>query len=371
MAEQFSGPNLVRMGPEAAARVQRMLRVAPPHRIFVPCREHIGDIVNTTAAIACLRENFPDAKIVVEVGERAASVLENFPGIDELWLRPTHQGAFGKALQIRRLRKAGFDLAVIFDDSNGHVLHTKLGGIPFRLGIWRGVKYEEMYCGYVPYRREIHELRDHCRELLEMMGCDTRNYRPHLAIQQQDHEAASQALAELSLPNGKPIVGIHPGASVPQRRWPIQHFARLADALREKAHILLLGADADRGAIEEVRQKCIEPPLSLARSLTVLQFAALTSLLDLVVCGDTGPMHIAAVMGTRVVALYGPAYPEHTGPYGEGHAVLQEHCACEERSPRSCSGRCLQELKPERVSAEVERILNERKATRESEAVLG
>jgi ADP-heptose:LPS heptosyltransferase len=325
----------------------------------VPCREHIGDIVNTTGAIACLREHFPSAHLVVEIGERAVAVLENFPGIDEIWVRPTRQGFFGKISHVRRLRRAAFDLAVIFDDSNSHVLHAKLGGIPLRVGIWRGVKYEDHYCAYVPYVRERHELRDHCQLLLEMLGCDTRSYRPRLYISEDDTRAARAALGELSLPNGKPIVGPHPGASLPIRRWPVAHFAQLIDGLAASNHVLLLGGESDGVTIEQIRGIAAVPPAVLNKTLTILQFAALAGLLDALICGDTGPMHLAAVMGTRVVALYGPSYPEHTGPFGEGHQILQESCHCPERNVKSCSGQCLKDLRPERVLAATRSILGQ------------
>lgn len=349
MADRPSGPTLARTGPEAARRVQRVLEAAPPHRILAICREHIGDIVNTTGAIACLRANFPKATLVVEVGERAVSVFENFPGIDEIWPRPTHQGAFGKWRQIRRLRRYGFDLAVIFDDSNPHVLHAKLGGIPFRVGIWRGVKYESLYCAYVPYRRERRDVLDHCRMLLELMGCDTVDSDPRLYVQELDREVAAECLKELSLPKDRPLIGVHPGSTDATRRWPVQHFARLIESLEPRGDVLLLGAASEVEAIDSIRSRCRKPPPRLERSLTLLQFAALTATLDLFISGDTGPMHIAAVMGTPVVALYGPTYPHHTGPWGEGHTLLQEPCPCPQRHPSTCSGACLEHLHPDRV----------------------
>lgn len=349
MPDRRTGMTLARTGEEAAGRVQRLLKVAPPHRIFVPCREHVGDIVNTTAGLACLRAHFPKAHLVVEVGERAVPVLENFPGLDEVRTRPTHQGLLGKLRHIRWLRSQSFDLAVIFDDSNSHVLFAKLGGIPMRLGIWRGVKYEHLYCGYVPYRRDMHEVRDHCRCLLEMIGADTSDFRPALYPSAGDIDTAQSVLRELELPTDRPLVGLHPGGSEPRRRWPIQHFAALVDALRDRADLLVLGGAADRGAIEDLLKRCNPPPQTLRRPLSVLEFAALCASLDLMICGDTGPMHVAATMGTRVLALYGPAYPEHTGPFGDRHTILQEPCSCPERSLKNCPGECLRRLTPSRV----------------------
>lgn len=357
-------PSLARTGDEAAERVRRMLRVAPPRKIFVPCREHVGDIVNTTAGLACLRAHFPSAYLVVEVGERAASVLENFPGLDEIRVRPTHQGLLGKIAHVRWLKRQNFDLAVIFDDSNSHVLFAKLGGIPIRVGIWRGVKYEHLYCAYVPYRREMHEIRDHCRCLLEMLGCDISDFRPRLYPTSRDREVAESALRDVGLMPGKRLIGVHPGGSEARRRWPVDSFASLIDGLRSKADVLLLGGEADRAAIEEVSRRCSEPPRTLDRPLTLLQFAVMCSALDLLICGDTGPMHIAATMGTRVLALYGPAYPEHTGPFGPGHLILQESCECPERSTKVCPGECLHRLRPERVLEAATSALN-----REAEVV--
>mgnify|MGYP000914705302 FL=1 len=311
-------------------------------------REHIGDVVNTTPGIAVVRKSFPHARVVVEIGERAAAVLENFPGIDEVWPRPTHQGALGKLRRVREIKRAHFDLALLFDDTNDLVLHAKLGGVPIRLGIWRGVKYEELFCAYVPFVRKKHELRDHIRELLEMMGCDVSGYRPRLFPSEADRAAADAALRDLG---EGPWIGVHPGASEPKRRWPIEKWCALVDALHDRGlRVLLLEGPGDGALADAIQAGAGTMPSRIRSQLTVLSFASLTSGLDTLVCGDTGPMHLAATMGTRVVALYGPAYPEHTGPWGEGHRLLQEPCPCPERHPRHCTGACMEAHCPRKVA---------------------
>lgn len=314
-------------------------------------REHIGDVVNTTPGIAVVRRSFPHARVVVEIGARAAPVLENFPGI-EIWPRPTHQGAIGKVRRVCEIKREHFDLALLFDDTNDLVLHAKLGGVPVRLGIWRGVKYKELFCAYIPLVRSKHELRDHVRELLELMGCDVGDYRPRLYPSDEDRAAAQEVLEELGQ---GPWVGLHPGASEPKRRWPAEKWSALIDSLHERGlRVLLLEGPGDAALAESIEEGATTRPRRLRTRLSVLAFACLTGGLDTLVCGDTGPMHLAATMGTRVVALYGPAYPEHTGPWGAGHRLLQEPCPCPERHPRHCTGACMQAHCPKRVADAVE-----------------
>ncbi len=314
----------------------------PPQRILAVCREHVGDIVNTTGALLDLRRCFPDSFIAAEIGERAVGVLQNFPGLDRIVLRPTRQGLMGKIGHLLGMRRERYDLAVIFDDTNDHVLHAWLAGISLRAGIWRGVKYRQFFSAYVPYVIDKHELRDHCRLLLEALGCPPPYSPPRLFVSKQDRLEAEKLLS-----SNEQMVGVHPGASEPKRRWPASYFARLLDLLGPRG--VLLGGASDKSVVQEIVGLCQRPPATIGKDMSILQFAAVCESLQVLVCGDTGPMHIAATMGTPVVALYGPAYPSHTGPIGEGHRILQAACSCPKRVPDVCQGTCMADISVEQV----------------------
>lgn len=305
-------------------------------------------MVNLTGPLRALRERFPDAHITVEVGERTTDLMKGFPYVNEVWPRPTKQGAWGKLKHILRLRKASFDLAVLLDDSNDLVLQAKLGGIPRRVGIWRGRKYESLFDAYVPYQREIHEVRDHGSLVIQLLGGGPDPCLPCLFPTPADKEAARQELAMLAGPG--PLIGIHPGASDPGRRWETEKLGKAASLLADKgARVVLVGGSADLPLMEELKKTSGARVQLLQPRLSLLSFACFLGGLDRMICMDSGPMHLCAAMGGKVAALYGPAYPSHTGPAGEGHIIIQKPCSCSERSLKICTRECFNAITPEEV----------------------
>lgn len=331
-----------------AEALRQSLRADPPKRLLVLCREHIGDLVNTTAGIWALRQNFPSAHLVVEVGERATSVLENFPGIDEIWPRPTHQGLIRKLQRLKQMRAAKFDLCVILDDSNSMVQWARWAKIPRVAGVWRGVKHEGLFDAYVPLVEEMHEVRDHNRALLELMGLEVSDFRPRLFPSVLDFDVGGGALREAGI-DGL-FLAIHPGASESARRWPVERFGEVARHLIEDGRtVLVLSGPGEEALAEDVLSACGGRAKTLKRKLTVMQLAALLSKASLLISNDTGPMHIAGAMGTRVVALFGVTNPSHTGPYGEGHSLIRGACPCDPRNLQTCSGECIRSISVEQV----------------------
>lgn len=300
-----------------------------PGRLFVFLREHIGDVVNSTAALYCLRQRFPNAHLCVDVGERALEVLQNFPRIDDIWIRPTHQGLWGKLRVIRRLREGHFDLAVILDDSADMVLHAWLGGIPVRVGVRRRKKFQRLYTAFVPHDLSRHETLEHFRDLVGLLGCDTSDYRPRLYPSSEDTCTAEQELHRAGWDGSTPLVGINPGASLEHRQWFPDRFAQVCDALAEQGIVcVLLGGPGDKRLADKILTNCRSRPLVLTGRLTILQLAALMPYLRLLITADSGPMHIAAAMDTRVVALYGVSDPAYTGPFGKGHIIIRHNEPC-------------------------------------------
>lgn len=328
------------------------LQKLSPARLFVFLREHIGDVVNSTAALHCLRRRFAGAYLCVEVGERAAAVLRNFPGIDELWIRPTHQGLLGKLRFIHRLRKGRFDLAVILDDSADMVLHAWLAGIPVRVGVRRKRKFERLYTAFVPHDLGRHETLEHFRDLVQMLGSDVSDYRPRLYPSAEDQQAAERELYQAGWDRSIPLVGLNPGASREHRQWFPERFAQVCDALSEQGmQCVVLGGPGDKGLAEQILAHCRSHPLVLTGKITVLQLAALMPRLRLLITADSGPMHIAAAMGTRVVALYGPSNPSYTAPFGNGHILIHHPEPCISCTAERCvhDRECMKRIRVEEV----------------------
>jgi lipopolysaccharide heptosyltransferase II len=153
------------------------------------------------------------------------------------------------------------------------------------------------------------------------------------------------------------ICVLHPAARWETKRWPAERFARLADQLSQKdgLRVILVGGADEVRLIHEVRRQMKQDALNLVGATSLRQLAALLRRVSLLVTNDSGPMHLAAALGTPVVALFGPTDPRRVGPYGEGHCVLRKAVDCSRCSRGHCAraGACMKAIEVEEVAAAV------------------
>jgi lipopolysaccharide heptosyltransferase II len=333
-----------------------------PRSIIVLTREHIGDLVCTTPALRSLRRLYPQAHIAVEVGERAAGVLENNPNVDEIIIRRDHQGAMGKAKFIAMLRRRKFDLAVVLDNCADMSLFTWLGGVPRRAGMIRKRKFSRLLTDSVPFDRDIHEMVDNFRNVVACLGGDVSDSRTEMFPSEADRQAVDALFAAEDVRPDQVLIGLNPGASAPANRWLPERFAELNDILAQQPNtrLLLLGSSGDMPMANEImaRTKC--PPVLLTGRLTLLQLAEVLRRCRLVVTGDTGPMHLTVAMGTRVVAVFGPAVPSESGPhYAPGNVVIRKVTGCPNCTKYICRDdrRCMKLVSAAEVAEQCRQML--------------
>ena len=172
-------------------------------------------------------------------------------------------------------------------------------------------------------------------------------------------ERVDQLLKEVGL-NGKRIVAVHPMALWPTKLWKSQSFSELADRLEKELGlgVIFTGGEQDRASVEEITARVSSSPVNFCGRLDLLELAALFNRCALVISTDTGPMHLAAAMGTPVVALFGPTSPARTGPYGPGHVVVRTGVPCSPCFKRRCADpKCMYEITPDLVLQAVEQVL--------------
>ncbi len=302
-----------------------------PHSIIVLTREHIGDLVCTTPALRSLRKLYPTAHIAVEVGERAACVLEHNPHVDEIIVRPDRQGLRGKWKFIRLLRKRRFDLAVILDDCADMSLYVWLGGVPRRAGLVRKKRFSSLLTDGVPYRPDQHEMVDNFRNVVAGLGAKAETSHTEVFPSSEDALQVEKWLGVSDHRSEEVWIGLNPGASAPSNRWTEARFAELGDRLMSHpgVRVLLLGGPGDKEIATRICDGMQARPQVLTGKLTVLQLAEALRRCDALVTGDTGPMHLAIAVGTPVVALFGPATPSESGPmYAPGNLVIRKVTGC-------------------------------------------
>lgn len=299
-----------------------------PKRIVVLTRAGLGDAVYVIPALRVLRQRFLEAHITVITGKRGYPLLQRCPYLDALYLRHLGNGLLGKLREIMRLRKGRYDLAVILDNSDEKTLHTFLAGIPRRVG---GVKkyFSRLLTDPVPVDPEAHRINDLNRAVVAQLGCDISDWRLELFPDPKASVSLPAKLEQAGWHGERPLVGINPGASAPNKRWFSERFAQVADALLEAdIQVVLLGAKSDLPQVQAVLQAMARMPLNLAGQLSLDELIVCLGMLDALISGDTGPSHLAAAVGTPVIALFGPSAARHYAPIGEQHVIIDRSPLC-------------------------------------------
>jgi ADP-heptose:LPS heptosyltransferase len=158
------------------------------------------------------------------------------------------------------------------------------------------------------------------------------------------------------------VIGLNASGGWYTKRWPLKNFAQLGDRLHHElnAVVLLLWGP---GELEEMKTmaQMMKAPSLLAPSTNLKQLAALLSRLTLLVSNDSGPLHLAAAMRTRVVGIYGPTRPDLQGPWGDGHETVVKAglpcLGCNSVTCKIVTHDCMKQLEIEAVWQAVQRVL--------------
>ncbi|WP_298432749.1 glycosyltransferase family 9 protein [Geobacter sp.] len=313
----------------------------------------IGDLLQLSPVIRALRARIPQARISLLVGSAASvDLFRHNPLVDEVLIfdkRGAHSSWRAFARLWGELRQRRFDLVVNFQRSNMKAWLLAAAAFPCRVLVYHRAK-----------GRVVHAVENHL-EAVAPLGIDPRtaDRRLELPLGPDDVRWAKEMIAREKLGN-RQLVALNLGASHPVNRWPVEHFAALAGRLSQEldAVVLLVGGGADRELADAVLSRISSPVVDLVGHTSLLQLGAMLRRCSVVVSGDTGPMHLATAVGTPVVALFGAADPDRTGPVGEGHLVLQaRQVPCVPCRSRSCTRtphlQCMEEISVEQVFAAV------------------
>jgi lipopolysaccharide heptosyltransferase II len=180
-------------------------------------------------------------------------------------------------------------------------------------------------------------------------------------IPNSDHDEIDRLLSRSGVTPGTSWVAMNVSARWPTKRWPAASFAEIADRLQQERFgaVVMIGGPEERPDVAAVSAMMKTPVVDLAGATTVGLLPALLSKASLLVTNDSGPMHVAAAVGTPVVALFGPTSAVRTGPYGAGHDVLTGKVPCSPCFSRTCHHTshlaCLTIITPDQVLFAVRR----------------
>ena len=314
----------------------------------------IGDAVMSLPVLRALKRADPAGRVTVLARKGPAAVYRAEGTADEVRV------AAGLLADAASALANGFSEAWLLPNSFRSAIAPFLAGIPDRIGYSSDGRGPLLTRPLPPPPRTDHQVRDY-DPLLRSRGIEPDPDPPRLPIPPEAEEQADAALARAGLPLNRSLVLLAPGAAFGwTKRWPPDRFGRLAAALveRDRPCAIVIGPGEESIAAEVTRASTGALPI-LGRDLDPVGVAALARRAGVVVANDSGPMHLAAAVGTPVVAFFGPTDPGRTGPTGAPAEILDRYVFCSPCYLKECPYRheCMTEISVEAALGAVERLI--------------
>ena len=313
-----------------------------PSNILVIDFGQMGDVVASLPALRALREKYPRSRVTVATGKSCAAVVElsgyadEIMSVDRVALR---DGV--KLVSIFRIgqlaldvRRKGFDFVIDLHSLSETNILGYLSGAPQRLYSRRPGRALDFLSNFHP-QPPVDDPRKHITdrylEVLLPLGIKNADRVPRLRPRAEDERAVAQVFRKEKVePASAPLVGLFPGAGHPSRRWPLERFAELADMLERNDGIrsLVFAGPEERALAREIRAAFPRTTVIFDR-FTIPQLVAALDRLSVFVSNDTGPVHLAAAVGTPVVVMYGQTNNVSFTPIGERHRPIYRRSLAE------------------------------------------
>ncbi len=338
-------------------------RFQDSYRIVVFSPHWIGDAVLSLPAQAALKKLFPNATLAVAYPSGLEDLYKGIPLYDERIAYAWTPSKFSMRARwdwIQKLRGDPYDLAVLLPNSFDSGLIALAAGIRHRIGYAAHARRILLSDAVEMSKGPLHQAEKY-RAIVEAIGVISAEGMPRFDVAAADAQWARDFLGSDS---AKMRVALHPGAMYgPTKRWFPERFVALAEELAKstRVEVIFLGSEKEKIALEPyLHEKTFARRDAMGKS-SLGQLIALLSGVNLVVCNDSGPMHLAGLVGTPSVAIFGSTDPFATSPLGP-HRIVREPIACSPCLSRSCANNahpfeCLDKISVDQVLKIVKSVL--------------
>ncbi|MGM0410233.1 MAG: glycosyltransferase family 9 protein [Bacillota bacterium] len=307
-----------------------------PKKILIIRLSSIGDVLLTTPVIKVLKNNFPKASLSYLVEDKSEGIIKNNPYLDEVIIFSKKElknisqnegkiSAFKYIINfINKLKKKDYDLVID--------LHSV-----FRSGVFSFFTFADYRIGFkkqlisLLYTKRIKNspgkhVVDEYLSILKTLDIDYKNIEKEFTI--NIPVSTKNKIDNLFNENNyemKKKIAIVPSTSREKKDWDEKKFAKLADWLINKKDVtlFLLGSPPERKKCLRIKEIMRQPPVILAGKTDLIELAEVIRRLDLLITGDTAPLHIAMALNTKLVGLYGPTSPKRYGPYKGNNLIIK------------------------------------------------
>ncbi len=332
----------------------------------------IGDVVHTLPSLAALKGHFPDAHITWVIEEAAADLIKNHPYLDRVIVSHRKQWItnlknikkIGPTLKeirqfIAALRERRYDMVIDFHGLFKSAMIVGISGAKRKIGYNSLQELSGLFLNEKIYEDMEKHAVDRYLDLSRYLGADVESPEFLIPLREENRRRVDTLLKAHKIDEGKPFVAVNPVAFWKTKLWEEKKFAELCDRIAGelKTNVVFTGGKND-DVVERIQYMMNFYSANLTGKTSLRDLAYLYELASVVVTTDSGPMHIAAAVGTPTVALFGPTDPLRTGPYGEGHRVIQKDLDCSPCFKKNCDTmHCMKEITVDDVFEAVKETL--------------
>lgn len=344
-------------------------------RILVINLGGMGDNLLSTPALKGLKVFYPDARITFLTLSRSCGILEGASFIDEIITVGSLKDLRHIYSVLTSLRTRKIDIAINMRTIASFWGAVKMGAIFWiinprlkvgrdtdGMGFFLDMKLPETHAGIK------HDI-DYNIELIKLVGASAFDRRPVINLSDEDNAYADNILKGSSISDNDTIIIISPGAPYPAKRWPLKNFVKAASLLAGCNYKVIITGGREEAGLEPAFLEISNPNIiSLIGKTTIKQSASLIKRSSVLITNDTGPMHIAASLGTPVVAIFGPGHITRFDPgvISKKAVALHKKTGCSPCEKKRCrSGECLDFITPEDVIGACVKLLKEGKGDTE------
>jgi len=344
------------------------------HNILLWMPSWIGDVILVMPALSALRQKFPHSRITAVAKNPANQLLLTHPAVDTVLQIPSgpKKGFLAGFRFAAKLRKYQFDLGIVFPNSIHSALLLYVSGAKKRLGY--GTEGREIFLTHtvkVTSLAKRTEYRvDYFFNLLSSLKLDPEERRFLPLKKNQEDKGVEEFLANIGWSENQILIALHPGTSKPQRGWHVERFGILCQKLAKEypVKIVVLGQEKEAEMLGQIRRFSPDHVFLLPGDMDLRDVTALLEKSHLFMGNDSGMMHLASMVNTPVVGIFGPGSPLTSGPFMDPEKVeivsKNFECSpCRQKFFKECKPSphfkpyCLEDISVKDVADAVERLL--------------
>ena len=324
------------------------------NKIIIRGPNWVGDSVLAVPAMKAVRARYPQAEITLLVRPWVAGVFTSAPFVDRVWNEPRPAGLSGWARIARLIRAEHFDVSILFPNSFESALMMFLGRVPVRIGYATDGRSMLLTEAVPTPKDKTRHLVHYYLGLSPNAAADEVSPSIEITATAEEKAEARRLLAEAGIQSNERFLILNPGAAYGSaKRWGEDRFAEVGDRLSAELglRVVVIGSARETRVAEDIRSRAKAAVAVLTGKTTLETLLGLLSEAALVVTNDSGPMHIAAAVGTPTVAIFGPTDERVTAPFAKKTRIVKEPVDCSPCLLRECpiDHRCMTRVTPDHV----------------------